>query len=356
MLVSVIIPVYNVFCYLERAVNSVLNQDLQDFEIILCDNSTDSECTELCKRLANDNEKIKVLFAEPQCGPGVARNKGLDYAQGKYVYFMDADDYMANNTLSDNVAIAEKYDCDIVKFGFTSLIADNGGKIVSKNAMLPAFDGLYTFDMLKENFAQYLESASYSVWSRLYKKAAVQTVRFEQCTTAEDAIFNMDILINGIKSIYFNRKSYYYYIGRPSSIMGKYNPNRYKNELELLEHTERAISNWSNRSELMNKISQMHLQSFLMEYNNFTLPGCDLTISEAAEIVDDIYNSAEIQAAIKAVPNIKIAQPSAWICYLLSKHKMFKTAVLFKRIYIPISYYINRLRMKLWNLTGNQTV
>ena len=342
--------------YLERAVNSVLKQDLQDFEIILCDNSTDSECTELCKKLANNNEKIKVLFAEPKCGPGAARNKGLDYAQGKYVYFMDADDYIESNTLSDNVAIAEKYDCDIVRFGFTSLIADNDGKIVSKKAILPAFDGLYTFDMLKENFAQYLESTSYSVWSRLYKKDAIQKVRFEQYTTAEDAIFNFDLLINGINNIYFNRKSYYYYIGRPSSIMGKYNPNRYKNELKLLNHIEFVVCNWQNSNELMDKINQMHVQSFLMEYNNFTLPGCKLTISEAANIVKDIYNSVEMKAIIKSVPISKIPQPTAKICYILSKHKLFRTAVLFKRVYIPISYFVNRFRMRLWNLIENQTV
>ncbi|MDD6483577.1 MAG: glycosyltransferase family 2 protein [Clostridiales bacterium] len=347
MLVSVIMPVYNVREYLERAVNSVLNQELQDFELILCDNSTDPECRELCRQLEKTHDRIKLLCLPMQCGPGVARNAGLDIARGKYIYFMDSDDCIKKNLLSDNVAIAEKYGCDMVKFGCTSLVANNNGKIVSKTDIIQSLEGLYSFDMLKKHFTEYLEGTPNSVCLRLYKNDSIQKIRFEDYTTAEDGIFNTDILINGIKSIYFNRKSYYYYIGRPSSIMGQYNPNRYQDELELLKHMERAVENWSNRDELMKKIDEMYLQSFLMEYNNFTHSSCDLKVAEAAKIVEDIYNRPEIQRALKSVSSIKKIPPSARISYILSVRKKFKAAVLFKRIYIPISYFINRLRMKI---------
>lgn len=353
MLVSVIMPVYNVKMYLERAVNSVLNQELQDFELILCDNSTDIECRELCRQLEKAHDRIKLLCLPAQCGPGAARNAGLDIAQGKYIYFMDSDDCIKKDLLSDNVAIAEQYGCDMVKFGCTSLVANHSGKIVSKTDIIQSLEGIYSFDMLKEHFAEYLEGTPNSVCLRLYKHDSIQKIRFEHYTTAEDAIFNTDILINGIKSIYFNRKSYYYYIGRPSSVMGQYNPNRYQNEFALLKYMEKAIENWSNCDELMKKINEMYLRSFLMEYNNFTHSGCNLKIDEAAKIAEDIYNSPEIQRALQSVPNSKISQPSARICYILSVRGKFKTAVLFKRIYIPISYFVNRLRKKKWNLTGN---
>ena len=353
MLVSVIIPVYNVKEYLKRAVNSILDQEFSDFEIILCDNSTDYECRNLCIQLEKSNDKIKLLSLSPKCGPGAARNAGIDIAQGKYIYFMDADDFAEKNILSDNVAIAEKYDCDIVKFGYTALIADNGGNIVSKKDMLPVFEGLYYFEMVQKHFDEYLDNISYSVWSRLYKKEAVGDIRFKKCTTAEDAIFNMEILFKGIKNIYFNRKPYYYYIGRPSSIMGKYNPNRYYNELELFKLVEKGIEGWKNHSKLMYKLNEMYIHSFLMLYNDFTLPNCDLKLGEAAKAAEDIYNSEDIQKAIKIVSLSKISKLSAKVCYILSVHKMFRTAVLFKRVYIHISYFVKKLRMRKWNLTGN---
>ena len=353
MLVSVIIPVYNVKEYLERAVNSILDQTFSDFEIILCDNSTDFECRNLCMQLEKSNDKIKLLSLSPKCGPGAARNAGMDIARGKYIYFMDSDDYVENNILSDNVAIAEKYDCDIVKFGYTALAADNDGNTVSKTDILPVFEGLYSFDMVKEHFDEYLDNISYSVWSRLYKKEAVGDIRFKKCTTAEDAIFNMEILFKGIKNIYFNRKAYYYYIGRPSSIMGKYNPNRYYNESELFKLVEKAVEDWENHSKLMDKLNEMYIHSFLMTYNDFTLPNCDLKLGEAAKAAKDIYDSEDIQKAIKTVPSSKISQPTAKICYILSLRRKFRTAVLFKRVYIPISHFVKKLRMRKWNLTGN---
>lgn len=353
MLVSVIMPVYNVKMYLERAVNSLLNQELQDFELILCDNSTDPECRELCRQLEKAHDCIKLLCLPVRCGPGAARNAGIDIARGKYIYFMDSDDYVENNILSDNVAIAEKYDCDIVKFGYTALAADNDGNTVSKTDMLPVFEGIYSFDMIQEHFDEYLNYISYSVWSRLYKKEAVGDIRFENCTTAEDAMFNMEILFKGFKNIYFNRKSYYYYIGRPSSIMGKYNPNRYHNELELFKFVEKSIEGWINHSKLMDKINEMYIHSFLMIYNDFTLPNCNLKLGEAAKVAKYIYSSPEIQNAISLVPVKKISQPTAKICYMLSLRRKFRTAVLFKRVYIPISHFVKKLRMRKWNLTGN---
>lgn len=353
MLVSVIIPVYNVKEYLKRAVNSILDQAFSDFEIILCDNSTDPECRNLCIELEKSNDKIKFLSLPQKCGPGAARNAGMDIAQGKYIYFMDADDYVEKNLLSDNVSIAEKYDCDIVKFGYTALIADNEGNIVSKTDMIPVFEGLYSFDMVQEHFDQYLDNISYSVWSRLYKKEAVGDIRFKECTTAEDAIFNMEILFKGIKNIYFNPKAYYYYIGRPTSIMGKYNPNRYYNESELFKLVGKAVEGWENHGKLMDKLNEMYIYSFLMIYNDFTLSNCDLKLGEAAKTAKDIFNSKDIQKAIKTVPSSKISQPTARICYMLSVRKMFRTAVLFKRVYIPISHFVKKLRMRKWNLTGN---
>lgn len=114
--VSVIIPVYNVEKFLDETVQSVLDQQLQNFEIILVnDGSTDSSA-EICQKYASLDSRIFVLKQE-NSGVSVARNKGLDHAEGKYVYFLDSDDSLGTEFLSSSIQVALQEELDIVVVG-----------------------------------------------------------------------------------------------------------------------------------------------------------------------------------------------------------------------------------------------
>ena len=113
--VSVVIPVYNVERYLEECVESVLKQSFQDYEIILVDDgSTDTSGT-LCDSLKKSDNRICVIHRE-NGGLSAARNTGLKAAQGEYVYFLDSDDWIKEDTLEKLISTAKAEKADVVFF------------------------------------------------------------------------------------------------------------------------------------------------------------------------------------------------------------------------------------------------
>lgn len=119
MILSIIVPVFNVRQYLGRCVDSLLNQDIDKdkYEIILVDDGSTDGCGELCDAFAIQEKNIKVLHQENQ-GLSVARNSGLEIALGAFIQFVDSDDFLQPNVLSFLVETMENGRLDILRFGF----------------------------------------------------------------------------------------------------------------------------------------------------------------------------------------------------------------------------------------------
>lgn len=122
-LISVIIPVYNVEAYLRECVESVLKQTYQNFEIILVDDGSTDSSGQICDEYASNDERICVIHQKNN-GPSKTRNTGLDNATGKYIYFLDSDDYIESNALELLVNTAESTNADLVFFDAHSFTDD----------------------------------------------------------------------------------------------------------------------------------------------------------------------------------------------------------------------------------------
>lgn len=116
MLFSVIVPVYNVEKYLEQCVNSILSQSFTDFELILVDDGSTDKCPQICDELKNKDSRIIVIH-KTNGGLSAARNIGIETAHGKYVIFVDSDDFYCSNKVFDKIADEiNKSDADIIQF------------------------------------------------------------------------------------------------------------------------------------------------------------------------------------------------------------------------------------------------
>ena len=113
---SVIIPVYNAVKYLEKSVKSVQSQTLKNIEIILVDDGSRDGSSELCDRLAADDERIRVIH-QKNSGASAARNTGIEAAQGIYITFVDADDSIDSDIYSKCCRLLQETQADCVKFG-----------------------------------------------------------------------------------------------------------------------------------------------------------------------------------------------------------------------------------------------
>lgn len=114
-MISVVIPVYNVEKYLAECVDSVLGQSYTDYEIILVDDGATDSSGRMCDEYAQKDPRIRVIH-QANSGLSAARNTGLKAARGEYVYFLDSDDYIEENTLERLAALAESEQADVVFF------------------------------------------------------------------------------------------------------------------------------------------------------------------------------------------------------------------------------------------------
>ena len=122
MLLSIIVPIYNVECYLPKCVESLLDQDLptDEYEIILVDDGSPDRCGTICDEYAAKHVNVSVIHRQ-NGGLSAARNSGIEIAQGKYIQFVDSDDYLESNVLKTLVEKMETENLDILRFDYRNV-------------------------------------------------------------------------------------------------------------------------------------------------------------------------------------------------------------------------------------------
>ena len=136
-MVSIVVPVYNVENFLDRCVQSIVSQTYPFLEILLIDDGSTDACRRLCDDWAEKDSRIRVIHKN-NAGLGMARNTGLEHATGKYVLFVDSDDYILPHTVEKAFTLAEETEAEIVLYGMNRI--SRKGTMVSQ--MIPKSDSL----------------------------------------------------------------------------------------------------------------------------------------------------------------------------------------------------------------------
>ena len=217
---SIIIPCYNVENYIKTCVDSISSNikiSENDYEIILVnDNSTDNSKAVL-EELSSMNKTV-VLANNSSKGVSSARNCGLSIAKGKYVTFIDGDDYVDEN-LSDAVKLMEKLgDADIIQFGFIHEKEDCITRLNNYNKEM--CNKMYTKG--DEDFSRLLTNSSNSACYRFVKNQIIQenNIQFKKYTVAEDMEWSTRVILAS-KTIYISDIAFYHYVRRKDSAMGE---------------------------------------------------------------------------------------------------------------------------------------
>lgn len=212
-MISVIIPVYNCEKFINRCVESVLKQSYKEFELILVnDGSTDSS-GEICEELKSHDDRIHVIH-KVNGGVSSARNAGLNIAQGEYIAFIDADDWVDSNYLSALIKpMLFDNDLDIV-------IMPSVDEPLSAMLVLEKIESNYVEkkDAMLALFKQEIDGI-WAVWSKLYRKRLFLELRFnESLCYGEDLVINIDLFFKSIKIYYLPIQAYHYFHGNLESI------------------------------------------------------------------------------------------------------------------------------------------
>lgn len=219
--VSVIIPVYNTEKYLKECLDSIVNQSLEDIEIICIDDGSTDNSLEILREYAENDSRFKI-FSQENNGQGSARNYGLDVAKGEYIYFMDSDDFIELNTLSDCYDEASKNNLDFLMFQLInydeskkSLYQDNDYDMPNVGDLVA--DNVFSYADLNHLIFQ----VAVSPVNKLYSKKFLDdiNVRFPEDVIFEDNVFFWNVFLNA-KRIKFLKHHYYIRRRHSSSTTG----------------------------------------------------------------------------------------------------------------------------------------
>ena len=217
MKVSVIVPVYNVYKYLEKCLESLVNQTLKDIEIIVVNDGSPDNSDEIAKKYAKKYKNVKY-FEKENGGQGSARNLALKHAKGKYIGYIDSDDYVDLDMYEKMYQKAIENDSDIV---VCDMMMHEGEE--TKYFDCTHFDSAFT--------------STPSACNKLFKKDVIKGIEFLERTWYEDFNYTTKILLKTNK-IDVIHEPFYHYIVHESSTM---NNNNSKKNLDIIKVVDDII-------------------------------------------------------------------------------------------------------------------
>ncbi len=205
--VSVIMPVYNSEEYLSKAVDSVLAQEFDGFELILVDDGSPDGSGAICDAYAAKDSRVRVIHKK-NGGICSARNAALDVAQGEYTAFCDNDDEYLPGLLADNYKLAKEHDVDLMRYAKIKRVVKDNGKMWE--IVYPIKDEFIERSEYAEHFLNIRKENT--VWTGLFKRSLIEEyhIRFNEHFKhgSEDQDFNLKVLKKSNR-LGFNSKAYY---------------------------------------------------------------------------------------------------------------------------------------------------
>ena len=243
--ISIIMPVYNVENYVGKTIESVLNQRFTDFELFVIDDGSSDKSGQICEEYAGRDSRIKVIHQKNQ-GSSAARNAGLELAEGKYIYFIDADDWIEDYMLSQMISLAETNHSDLVVTGFKMEYYIKGKKVIYET---PCPDKQYpSLDDFKYEAYQYFDNSLLSLpWNKLFLREKIEAnhIRFIK-TKWPDHHFCMDYLLD-THSVTFSSITAYHWLrsrdGNATSLAYE-DVHLFEKRLEHFDHILRVYNAW----------------------------------------------------------------------------------------------------------------
>ena len=238
-LISIVVPVYNVEKYLNRCIDSIVSQTYRTLEIILVDDGSADNSGSICDKYAGKDVRIKVIHKN-NGGLGFARNSGLDIATGKYVTFIDGDDYIGKTHIEEMYALIQNTKTDTCMGGHTKVYANKevlhknvcAGKVYKndvKAEILPRMCGA------SPKGEDYIEMSVCMVLlsNEIIKEHHLRFVS-EREYVSEDLVFDFEYYPVS-KGVCISQQVDYYYCDNEGSLTTKYRPDRFDSQIKLYE-------------------------------------------------------------------------------------------------------------------------
>lgn len=297
--ISVIIPVYNVEKYLNRCIESILSQSLQDFEIILInDGSTDSS-PEICNNYAKKDNRIKVIHKK-NSRVAAARNDGMKVAKGEYISFVDSDDWIESNMYKIMYEKAKELEVDIIMCDYMKR-----GKNTIYTVSQPINGGFYNKERIEEElypnlimFEKIEFPATISNCTCLFKNDFIKRNNLyydERIHYCEDSIFGSIAMYNANKFYYLKDNYLYNYFYNSNSTTTTYNKNKWDAYLLINNELEKYFKNKDYDFSRQIKINMLYFTLNMLS----EIGRANYSFNEKRKFCSNIMNNKKVKNIFK---------------------------------------------------------
>lgn len=280
--VSVIVPVYNMEKYLDKCLNSLVNQTLKNIEIIIINDGSIDNSKNIINSYKNKYPNLIKVLTQDNQGISIARNKGLEQAKGKYISFVDSDDYIAKDTLKKAYEYIEKKQSDIVVWNYYEV--NELGEIIREN-LLPNFK-----DTNLQNDPTLLFAINPAPWNKLYKKSLFDNVSFPNDRTKYEDLMTISKVLIDANKISKLDKSYNYYLIRNNGETGSID-KRVFDILKVLEHVNNYMKNKLIFDKYYDEVAFFNIKH-IMYQNLKQRDSKDFSMSK--NFINDAYNFLDV--------------------------------------------------------------
>ena len=273
-LISIIIPVYKVEKYLEKCIESVLKQTYTNLQIILVDDGSPDNCGKICDEYAKKDSRIEVIH-KANGGLSDARNVGINRANGRYIGFVDSDDYIKEDMYEKLINLIKEYNADVSICNLYDVI-DGKEYVRNKDNGIHEYSRI---DILKEILLD--KNIQSYAWNKLYKKELFDEIKYPIGKKYED-IGTTFYLFEKCNKIVVTSEPEYYYLKRADSLVNNVT------ESTILDYTEIIIQRYlyiKQNIEELRKYNNYYLTKTLITANN------DIkTLKNVSEKMKERYN------------------------------------------------------------------
>lgn len=247
-LVSIIVPVYRVEAYLTRCLDSLCQQSLTDIEVIVVDDASPDGCGAICDEYAAKDPRFKVLHLPENRGLSAARNLAMEHACGKYLMFVDSDDWVHKDFCQAAYNCAEQNQADLVMFNYARVIHSD----VVRNAQPKVFvgfkEGLQTKE---ESLDMMLEDGGNAAWNKIYRKELFEGITYPEGFLYEDTGATYKLVFKTARFYFLDQTLYFQYI-RPNSItQSKVSQKALSDRAKLNTQRYRDLRAWGFESDML---------------------------------------------------------------------------------------------------------
>ena len=236
-LISIIINIYNGQDYIQKCLDSIINQTYQNLEIIIVNDGSTDNTLEICK--SYQDPRIKIITTKNQ-GLSLSRNVGIKAATGNYLYFVDVDDFIELDTIEYLYKLIKKHHQKIAIANYMNFY-DYNFKVINKEESIRVLDA----KTLIENVL-YMKGRYGTIWNKLFHQDLFKTIRFED-RIVNDFVVIYKLYLEAESAIYSNQIKYYYY-NRNDSISGIRKPARtldmYQASLERFDYLAKVLGDF----------------------------------------------------------------------------------------------------------------